>query len=116
MTQQSLNGGTGAALVHCNIVHCDATLRALYRSKEGRAFSVRHSNQGLDDMAKRLIFLALIALGGILNVVGAVAQETEVLAAKACVRQAATRDFGIHAYQRHRFIMRCIAELPQAGS
>jgi hypothetical protein len=68
-------------------------------------------------MAKWLILLALIALGGALSL-GAVAQETEVLATKksGCEQQADARELGIHAYQRHRFIVRCVAELPQEGS
>ena len=29
-----------------------------------------------------------------------------------CSRQADTKDFGSHDYQRHRFLMRCAANLP----
>ena len=34
------------------------------------------------------------------------AKETE------CARQADEKDFGIHEYQRHRFVIRCVADLP----
>ena len=33
-----------------------------------------------------------------------------------CNAQANAQDFGIHEYQRHRFVIRCIADLPQLGS
>jgi hypothetical protein len=32
-----------------------------------------------------------------------------------CNAQADAQDFGIHEYQRHRFVIRCIAGLPQLG-
>ena len=33
-----------------------------------------------------------------------------------CHAQADAQDFGIHEYKRHRFVIRCIADLPQLGS
>jgi hypothetical protein len=33
-----------------------------------------------------------------------------------CNAQADAQDFGIHEYKRHRFVIRCIADLPQLGS
>ncbi len=33
-----------------------------------------------------------------------------------CDAQADAQDFGIHEYKRHRFVIRCIADLPQLGS
>jgi hypothetical protein len=55
----------------------------------------------------------LLALAGVL---GAAAEPTngEVRAAKKveCNQQADAKEFGVHEYQRHRFVIRCVADLP----
>ncbi len=61
--------------------------------------------------------IALLGLVGLVGVValGAAAQGTggPVTAVKEaeCNKQADAQDFGIHDYQRHRFVIRCIAGL-----
>jgi len=66
--------------------------------------------------------IALIGVAGLVGVValGAAAQGTsgsERTAKEAeCNKQADTQDFGIHEYRRHRFVLRCVAGLPQRGS
>ena len=66
--------------------------------------------------------IALLGIVGLLGVValGAAAQGTSGSehAAKEveCNKQADARDFGIHEYKRHRFVIRCVAGLPQLGS
>jgi len=62
----------------------------------------------------------MIGLAGILALMGAagaLAQSmapTSQIGAKEveCARQADEKDFGIHEYQRHRFLIRCVANLP----
>jgi hypothetical protein len=66
--------------------------------------------------------IALIGMVGAIGVVAlsAAAQGTSgrVHTAKEveCNKQADTQDFGIHDYKRHRFVIRCVADLPQLGS
>lgn len=66
--------------------------------------------------------IALIGVVGLVGVValGAAAQGTsgsEQTAREAqCNKQADAQDFGIHEYRRHRFVIRCVAGLPQRGS
>lgn len=66
---------------------------------------------------------AMIGLVGALALVAAASamaqgtgstQGTSQLRAKQaeCARQADAKDFGIHEYQRHRFLIRCVADLP----
>jgi hypothetical protein len=59
--------------------------------------------------------IALLSALGMVVAVGAAAQGTkgpEYAAKEAqCVEKADARDFGIHEYQRHRFVIRCIAGL-----
>jgi len=66
---------------------------------------------------------AMIGLVGALALVaaaGAMAQGTGSTQAASqrspkaaeCARQADEKDFGIHAYQRHWFVIRCVADLP----
>jgi hypothetical protein len=66
-----------------------------------------------------------IAILGVVGLVGVVAlgaaakgtSESDVTAKEVeCNAHADARDFGIHEYQRHRFVIRCIAGLPQLGS
>jgi len=65
--------------------------------------------------------VTLLGIVGLLGVValGAAAQgtsESEQTAKEAvCNKQADAKDFGIHEYQRHRFVIRCVADLPQLG-
>ena len=65
-------------------------------------------------MMKTIGFLGLAGLAGVITL-GAAAQGTSgpVQAAKQaeCNAQADAKDFGIHDYQRHRFVIRCIAGL-----
>ena len=65
-------------------------------------------------MMKTIVFLGLVGLIGAINL-GAIAEGTgrSVYAAKEaeCSEQANTKDFGIHRYQRHRFVVRCVAGL-----
>ena len=66
--------------------------------------------------------IALIGVIGLVGVValGAAAQGTsesdQTAKAVECNKQADAKDFGIHEYQRHRFVIRCVAGLPQLGS
>jgi hypothetical protein len=66
--------------------------------------------------------IAILGVAGLVGVValGAAAQGTSgpEQAAKEldCNAQADAQDFGIHEYQRHRFVIRCVAGLPQLGS
>jgi hypothetical protein len=63
---------------------------------------------------RKMVFLGLVGLAGVITL-GAAAQgiSAPVNAAKeaACNEQADAKDFGIHLYQRHRFVIRCIAGL-----
>ena len=67
-------------------------------------------------MAKTVIFVAILGLAGAMSL-GALAQGegSEVYAAKRadCEQQADAQNFGIHLSQRHRYLVRCIAGLPQ---
>jgi hypothetical protein len=63
-------------------------------------------------MKKTMIaWVGALALAG---AAGAMAQSTTQGSAKQteCARQADEKDFGIHEYQRHRFLIRCVANLP----
>jgi hypothetical protein len=68
---------------------------------------------------KAIAILGVVGLVGVIAL-GAAAQGTSgpEQAAKEleCNAQADVQDFGIHEYQRHRFVIRCIAGLPQLGS
>ena len=68
---------------------------------------------------KAIAILGVVGLVGVVAL-GAAAQGTNESeqAAKAaeCNAQADAKDFGIHEYKRHRFVIRCIADLPQLGS
>jgi hypothetical protein len=67
-------------------------------------------------MAKTVTFVAILGLAGAISV-GALAQagSGEIYAAKRadCEQQADAQNFGIHLSQRHRYLVRCIAGLPQ---
>ena len=66
--------------------------------------------------------LAILGVVGVVGVIalGAAAQGTSGSEQTAkeleCNAQADAQDFGIHEYQRHRFVIRCVAGLPQLGS
>jgi hypothetical protein len=66
--------------------------------------------------------ITLIGLVGAVGVVAlsAAAQGTSGPAHTAkqaeCTKQADAQNFGIHEYKRHRFVIRCVADLPQLGS
>jgi len=68
---------------------------------------------------KAVAILGMVGLVGVVAL-GASAQgtvESEQTAKEAeCSKQADAKDFGIHEYQRHRFVIRCVAGLPQLGS
>ena len=69
---------------------------------------------------KAVAILAVVGLVGVVAL-GAAAQGTSELDRTAkkeveCNAQADAQDFGIHEYKRHRFVIRCIADLPQLGS
>jgi hypothetical protein len=68
---------------------------------------------------KAIAILGVVSLVGIVAL-GASAQGTsgsEQTAKEAeCNTQADAQGFGIHEYKRHRFVIRCIADLPQLGS
>jgi hypothetical protein len=68
---------------------------------------------------KAIAILGVVGLVGIVAL-GAAAQGTsgpEQTAKEAeCNAQADAQDFGIHEYKRHRFVIRCVAGLPQLGS
>ena len=68
---------------------------------------------------KAVAILGMVGLVGVVAL-GAAAQGTNEpdQAAKEveCNKQADAKDFGIHEYQRHRFVIRCVAGLPQLGS
>ena len=68
---------------------------------------------------KAIAILGIVGLVGIVAL-GAAAQgtgESDQAAREAeCSKQADGKDFGIHEYKRHRFVIRCIADLPQLGS
>ncbi len=66
-------------------------------------------------MKKRMTLFGLLALAGAISV-GAAAQEirssTYAVQKKAlCIQQAGAKNFGIHEYRRHQFVLRCIAGL-----
>ena len=64
---------------------------------------------------------AILGIVGVVGLValGAAAQGTnrpeQTAKEVECNAQANAQDFGIHEYQRHRFVIRCIADLPQLG-
>jgi hypothetical protein len=69
---------------------------------------------------KAVAILAVVGLVGVVAL-GAAAQGTSELDRTAkkeveCYAQADAQNFGIHEYKRHRFVIRCIADLPQLGS
>jgi hypothetical protein len=68
---------------------------------------------------KAVAILAVVGLVGVVAL-GAAAQGTSesdrTTKEVECNAQADAQDFGIHEYKRHRFVIRCIADLPQLGS
>jgi hypothetical protein len=66
--------------------------------------------------------IAILGVAGLVGVValGAAAQGTSGSEQTAkeveCNAQADAQNFGIHQYKRHRFVIRCVAGLPQLGS
>jgi len=68
---------------------------------------------------KAVAILGIVGLVGVVAL-GAAAQgaggSEQTAKVAECNRQADAQDFGIHEYQRHRFVIRCIADLPQLGS
>jgi hypothetical protein len=68
---------------------------------------------------KAVAILAVVGLVGVVAL-GAAAQGTSESDRTSkeveCNAQADAQDFGIHEYKRHRFVIRCIADLPQLGS
>jgi len=68
---------------------------------------------------KATTLLGVISLLGVVAL-GAAAQGTSesdrTVKEVECNKQADAQDFGIHEYKRHRFVIRCIADLPQLGS
>ena len=65
---------------------------------------------------KKIALLSVVGVGA-LAAVAAAAQQSKgtehVAKAVECNQQADAKDFGIHEYQRHRFVIRCIAGLLQ---
>jgi hypothetical protein len=88
---------------------------------QGRA---RSQTMGIRAM-KAITILGVVGLVGVVAL-GAAAQSldrrggisgSEQTAKEVeCNAQANAQDFGIHEYKRHRFVIRCIADLPQLGS
>jgi hypothetical protein len=68
---------------------------------------------------KAIAILGIVGLVGVVAL-GAAAQGTsgpeQTAKDVACNTQADAQNFGIHEYKRHRFVIRCIADLPQLGS
>jgi hypothetical protein len=68
---------------------------------------------------KAVAILGVVGLVGVVAL-GAAAQGTsepdQTAREVECNKQADAKDFGIHEYQRHRFVIRCVAGLPQLGS
>jgi len=68
---------------------------------------------------KAVAILGVVGLVGVVAL-GAAAQGTseqdQTSKEVECNKQADAKDFGIHEYQRHRFVIRCVAGLPQLGS
>ena len=66
---------------------------------------------------KKIAFLGLLAVIGVAGVAAQASSGAEQAAKIAkCNALADARDFGIHEYQRHRFLIRCVAGLPQRMS
>jgi hypothetical protein len=65
-------------------------------------------------MKKTMTLFGLLALAGAISV-GAAAQETSsstyAVKKALCNQQAVAKNFGIHEYRRHQFVLRCIAGL-----
>jgi hypothetical protein len=67
---------------------------------------------------KAIAILGIVGLVGVVAL-GAAAQGTgpeQTAKEVECNAQADAQNFGIHEYKRHRFVIRCIAGLPQLGS
>ncbi len=68
---------------------------------------------------KLISFFGVVGLVGVVAL-GAAAQGSsgpeQTAKEVQCNAQADAQDFGIHEYKRHRFVIRCIADLPQLGS
>jgi hypothetical protein len=93
--------------------YCIAAMMLSYVPlKEGRV--AEPCNKGIRTMMKKIVLLGLVGLAGVITL-GAAAQGISESANAAkmaeCNEQADARDFGIHHYQRHRFVIRCIAGL-----
>jgi hypothetical protein len=68
---------------------------------------------------KAVAILAVIGLVGVVALRAAAqgASESDRTTKEVeCNAQADAQNFGIHEYKRHRFVIRCIADLPQLGS
>jgi hypothetical protein len=82
---------------------------------QGRA---RSQTMGIRAM-KAIAILGVVGLVGVVAL-GAAAQGTggseQTAKEVECNAQADSQDFGIHEYKRHRFVIRCVAGLPQLGS
>jgi hypothetical protein len=65
-------------------------------------------------MKKTMTLFGLLALTGAISL-GAAAQETKsstyAVKKALCIQQAGAKNFGIHEYRRHQFVLRCIAGL-----
>jgi hypothetical protein len=63
-------------------------------------------------MKKTMTLFGLLALAGAISG-GAAAQEinsnTYAVKKALCIQQADEKNFGIHEYRRHQFVLRCIA-------
>lgn len=68
---------------------------------------------------KAIAILGVVGLVGVVAL-GAAAQGTSGSEQTAkeleCNARADAHNFGIHEYKRHRFVIRCVAGLPQLGS
>jgi hypothetical protein len=65
-------------------------------------------------MKKTMTLFGLAALAGAISA-GAAAQQTSsstyAVKKALCIQQADAKNFGIHEYRRHQFVLRCIAGL-----
>jgi hypothetical protein len=78
----------------------------------------RDLNNGNSTM-KAITLLGVVGLVGVVALSAAAQGTSEsdrTVKEVECNKQADAQDFGIHEYKRHRFVIRCIADLPQLGS
>lgn len=72
----------------------------------------------INKKGKSLMKRTMVALLGVVALVGAAGAAVQLTSGQMtpreieCLRQADDRGFGIHEYQRHRFFIRCVADLP----